>query len=264
MSEEADGTVVIVSKGSVERAWVDPGWTWQVYKNGALALKALPDGFPRVHFERGAWDRVWTRVDGRIVADASVMDEEREPADDGYQPASPPLDAFAEGPCVCAVVKWQGAMFIGDWIEVERAPKIAGTRLFHDGFERKRFPVYPRPADLVHSEPTPEFRGRLIKAGRMTRGWSQVQLAQAAGLSTVTVNRLETGKSSDDKTVQAVYHAFHAVDVEILPNGVRDLRTGEAVSIGEPIDEPLTPRRQPTPGDAQDMRLAMESLEKGD
>ena len=56
----------------------------------------------------------------------------------------------------------------------------------------------------------------VIKMFREARRWSQEQLADVAGLSTRTVQRVETGKPSDLDTRRALARAFEAEDIDVF------------------------------------------------
>lgn len=63
---------------------------------------------------------------------------------------------------------------------------------------------------------TPEELGAVIKAFRDVRKWSQEQLAEVAGLSSRTVQRVENGKPSDLDTRRALARAFEFEDIDVL------------------------------------------------
>ncbi len=62
----------------------------------------------------------------------------------------------------------------------------------------------------------PEELGAFIKVFREVRQWSQEQLAEIAGLSTRTVQRVENGKPSDTDTRRALARAFEFDDIDVL------------------------------------------------
>ncbi|MBQ4824148.1 helix-turn-helix transcriptional regulator [Leisingera sp. HS039] len=61
--------------------------------------------------------------------------------------------------------------------------------------------------------------GNQIQAARALRGWSQSQLAEAAGVSVPTVKRAEgSGKiSASGAAIQAIQRALEAAGVEFIP-----------------------------------------------
>lgn len=63
---------------------------------------------------------------------------------------------------------------------------------------------------------TPEELAAFIKGYRDIRKWSQEQLAELAGLSTRTVQRVENGKPSDLDTRRALARAFEFEDIDVL------------------------------------------------
>lgn len=63
---------------------------------------------------------------------------------------------------------------------------------------------------------TPEELGAFIKVAREVRKWSQEQLAEIAGLSTRTVQRVETGEPSGTDTRRALARAFDFDDIDVL------------------------------------------------
>jgi DNA-binding XRE family transcriptional regulator len=63
---------------------------------------------------------------------------------------------------------------------------------------------------------TPAELAGVIKMFREMRQWSQEQLADVAGLSTRTVQRIETGKPSDLDTRRALARAFEAQDIDMF------------------------------------------------
>lgn len=66
-----------------------------------------------------------------------------------------------------------------------------------------------------------------VRAGRGLLGWSQQQLAGAAGVTRATINNLEaeqgrgSGKSPSAATRTAVREALELAGVELTPDGVR-------------------------------------------
>jgi transcriptional regulator with XRE-family HTH domain len=63
---------------------------------------------------------------------------------------------------------------------------------------------------------TPAELAGVIKMFREMRQWSQEQLADVAGLSTRTVQRIETGRPSDLDTRRALARAFEAQDIDMF------------------------------------------------
>jgi transcriptional regulator with XRE-family HTH domain len=63
---------------------------------------------------------------------------------------------------------------------------------------------------------TPEELRAFIKVAREVRKWSQEQLAEIAGLSTRTVQRVETGEPSGTDTRRALARAFDFDDIDVL------------------------------------------------
>lgn len=61
-----------------------------------------------------------------------------------------------------------------------------------------------------------------IAALRGERGWSQEDLAQAAGVSTRTIQRLESGTPPAPDTAKAVAAAFDLLPVEVFANPIVD------------------------------------------
>lgn len=63
---------------------------------------------------------------------------------------------------------------------------------------------------------TPEELAVFIKLSREMRKWSQEQLAEVAGVSPRTVQRVENGKPSDLDTRRALARAFEFDDIDVL------------------------------------------------
>ena len=63
---------------------------------------------------------------------------------------------------------------------------------------------------------TPIELASVVKMFREVRRWSQEQLADVSGLSTRTVQRIETGKPSDLDTRRALARAFDAEDIDVF------------------------------------------------
>lgn len=63
---------------------------------------------------------------------------------------------------------------------------------------------------------TPQELAALIKATREIRQWSQEQLAEIAGLSSRTVQRVEEGQPSSVDTRRALASAFDAEDIDLF------------------------------------------------
>lgn len=63
---------------------------------------------------------------------------------------------------------------------------------------------------------TPTEVGAVVKMFRESRKWSQEQLAEIAGLSTRTVQRVENGHPSDLDTRRALARAFEVEDIDFL------------------------------------------------
>ena len=63
---------------------------------------------------------------------------------------------------------------------------------------------------------TPAELAGVIRMFREARQWSQEQLADVAGLSTRTVQRVETGQPSDLDTRRALARAFEAEDIDLF------------------------------------------------
>ncbi len=63
---------------------------------------------------------------------------------------------------------------------------------------------------------TADELGQLVRAYREMRVWSQEQLVAVAGVSTRTVQRVETGKSCDLDTKRAIARAFEFEDIDLL------------------------------------------------
>ncbi|MDY0744776.1 helix-turn-helix transcriptional regulator [Paucibacter sp. R3-3] len=63
---------------------------------------------------------------------------------------------------------------------------------------------------------SPGELGAFIKVAREVRKWSQEQLAEIAGLSTRTVQRVENGEPSGTDTRRALARAFEFDDIDVL------------------------------------------------
>ena len=63
---------------------------------------------------------------------------------------------------------------------------------------------------------TPQELAALIKATREMRQWSQEQLADIAGLSSRTIQRVEEGQPSSVDTRRALASAFGAEDIDLF------------------------------------------------
>lgn len=61
---------------------------------------------------------------------------------------------------------------------------------------------------------TPAELGAVVRAIRETKKWSQQQLAEIAGLSTRTVQRVESGQPADFDTRRALGRAFEFDDID--------------------------------------------------
>ena len=73
---------------------------------------------------------------------------------------------------------------------------------------------------------TPDELSFVVRAYREIRQWSQEQLAEIAGLSTRTVQRVENSKPSDLDTRRAIARAFGFDDVDLF-NKPYDITTRE-------------------------------------
>lgn len=72
-------------------------------------------------------------------------------------------------------------------------------------------------ADTTTRTPSPaRGLGECIRNTRIARGWSQHQLADAAGVSRPTVARVETGQSISTRTLERIV-AVLGLQVEITP-----------------------------------------------
>lgn len=61
-----------------------------------------------------------------------------------------------------------------------------------------------------------------IRSHRKKRGWTQLQLAQQAGVSRETVTRVENGRTPDYETLDKVAAAFGVTRHVLLPSGIAD------------------------------------------
>lgn len=86
---------------------------------------------------------------------------------------------------------------------------------------------------------TMQFDGNGLRRLREQRGWSQQQLAEVAGVSVRTVQRLETGGSATGETRMAVAAALDVAPADLAlatADRARDSRDGQG-------DERLRPGR---------------------
>lgn len=72
----------------------------------------------------------------------------------------------------------------------------------------------------------------IVRKLRLQRGWSQEQLAEIAGLSTRTIQRLERGQTSSIETMNALAAVFE-VDRSILETGGTNMNGDTGISSGE-------------------------------
>ena len=94
--------------------------------------------------------------------------------------------------------------------------------------------------------------GAFIRAYRELRKWSQEQLAEIAGVSTRTIQRVENGKSADFDTKRALARALEFEDIDVLNKPFKiptedELRTVQAQFERDHITlqaHPLTDGRQ--------------------
>jgi transcriptional regulator with XRE-family HTH domain len=63
-------------------------------------------------------------------------------------------------------------------------------------------------------------------------GWTQVQLAQAAGVGEISVKNIEREKSdARASTLQKIQQAFEKAGVQFIPNGSPSLSGGPGVRL---------------------------------
>jgi predicted transcriptional regulator len=72
-----------------------------------------------------------------------------------------------------------------------------------------------------------------IRAARAILGWTQVELAQAAGVGEISVKNVE-GEKSDPRasTLQKIRRAFEEAGVQFIPDGSPSLRGGPGLRLG--------------------------------
>ena len=75
-----------------------------------------------------------------------------------------------------------------------------------------------------------------VRAARALLGWTQVQLAQAAGIGEISVKNIEREKSdARTSTLQKIQRAFEKAGVQFISDGSASLDGGPGVR--------LSPRR---------------------
>ena len=82
----------------------------------------------------------------------------------------------------------------------------------------------PYPADMIQADQ--------IKAARALLGWGQADLAKAAGVSVVSVKRIEAGShAANSATLEAIEAALDKAGVAILESGAASLQGGRGVRL---------------------------------
>ena len=72
----------------------------------------------------------------------------------------------------------------------------------------------------------------LIQKLRLKRGWSQQQLAQASGLSTRTIQRVEAGHPASVETLKSIAAVFEVDFSTLNPETAMDAATAR---LGRPL-----------------------------
>jgi len=86
-----------------------------------------------------------------------------------------------------------------------------------------------------------------MKAARALLGWDQRQLAEAAGLSLPTVQRMEASdgnvRGNVDSLVKVV-EALEAAGIELIAEGATSSGGGRGVRLRSPAGQPSAPSRE--------------------
>ena len=78
-----------------------------------------------------------------------------------------------------------------------------------------------------------------IRAARALLGWTQVDLAKAAGIGEISVKNIERGTTdARASTLQKVQNAFEKAGVQFIPNRTPSLSGGPGVRLSDGIVPP--------------------------
>ncbi len=74
------------------------------------------------------------------------------------------------------------------------------------------------------------------RAGRALLGWTIAELAKAAGVGVMTVNRFESGKTVNPASAEALRQALLAAGVALIATGDKSIDGGEGVRLTHPSE----------------------------
>lgn len=116
-------------------------------------------------------------------------------------------------------------------------PYLLENQQFLDMLRRQRVNGEDVSADAVQLFSTlPKHIGTMIRKARKARGWTQVQLAEAAGTRQPVVSRIERGMSLKQPTMDLIDRCAralgHKLEVKLVPVGTSSKAESKRVSHG--------------------------------
>lgn len=91
---------------------------------------------------------------------------------------------------------------------------------------------------VEHHATVPERLGEKVRRIRKRRGWTQIQLAEKAGVDKETISNLEAGKNSRLSTIEAVAIAFGENSQYLVTGETFNLEDGTDPLLITEVDEP--------------------------